>query len=78
MTTDGDRYLRPSEAARFLGISPRWLGTLRRRGDGPPHTVMPAGGHPRYLESELRAWAASSRHGPPEAESVPAAAGTAG
>ena len=58
-----DRYLRPGEAARYLGITARWLGELRRRGDGPPERRI-AGGQPRYLFSSLRAWA-EGRHGPP-------------
>lgn len=52
-----DRYLRPSEAAAFLGVSRRTLGDLRRAGEGPPHVRLKKGGQARYLQSALAAWA---------------------
>lgn len=64
-----DRYLRPGEAAAYLGISRRWLGQLRREGLGPPSVQRP-GAKPRYLFSALQAWA-EGRHGPPAAKPSP-------
>lgn len=51
-----DRYLRSGEAAHYLGIARSYLAHLRREGRGP-RAYYPAGGHPRYLLSELDAWA---------------------
>lgn len=69
-----DRYLRSGEAARYLGIARSYLAHLRREGRGP-HAYYPAGGHPRYLLSELDAWARGQTPLPPPPASAVEAAG---
>ena len=51
-----DRFLLPGAAAQYLGITSRHLAKLRRAGDGP-RAYCRKGSQPRYLLSELDAWA---------------------
>jgi predicted DNA-binding transcriptional regulator AlpA len=55
-----EKVLSNDEAARFLGLSPRTLPGMRRRGDGPPFIKL---GTRRlgYLESDLQKWVESQR-----------------
>jgi predicted DNA-binding transcriptional regulator AlpA len=55
-----EKVLSNDEAARFLGLSPRTLPGMRRRGDGPPFIRL---GVRRlgYLESDLQKWVESQR-----------------
>lgn len=56
-----DRLLRPSEAAKKLGIDP---STLRRYAAcGAVESVLTPGGHHRYRENELRQLVARRKDG---------------
>jgi predicted DNA-binding transcriptional regulator AlpA len=50
-----EKVLSNDEAARFLGLSPRTLPGMRRRGDGPPFIKLGAR-RLGYLESDLQKW----------------------
>lgn len=65
-----DRYLTPSEAASFLGITRRAIEYRRHRGGGPPVTRL--GRICRYKLSALLAWAESNTEHP-EPRDEPAA-----
>lgn len=54
----GDRLLTTKEAAAVLGLSPRTLEGLRRRGGGPPFVVLSRNAV-RYRQGDLRAWVES-------------------
>jgi predicted DNA-binding transcriptional regulator AlpA len=56
----GQRIFSNDEAARFLGLSPRTLPGMRRRGDGPPFIRLGAR-RVGYLESDLSVWVESQR-----------------
>jgi predicted DNA-binding transcriptional regulator AlpA len=68
------RYLRTSEAARFLGLSGRTLEKHRTYGTGP--TYRKIGGRVVYALSDLQAWAErgakSSTSDPGQGEVLPA------
>lgn len=49
------RYLRTSEAGRFLGLSGRTLEKHRTHGTGPRYRKL--GGRVVYLIDDLQAWA---------------------
>lgn len=49
-----DRYLTKTEAARYLGISVRWLEELRRGNNPPPSFKL--GQRLLFRRSELDAW----------------------
>lgn len=55
-----EKVLSNDEAARFLGLSPRTLPGMRRRGDGPPFIKLGAR-RLGYLESDLQKWVESQR-----------------
>ena len=48
------RYLRPEEAARFLGLSGRTLEKHRTYGTGPSYRKL--GGRVVYALDDLKAW----------------------
>ncbi|WP_407156560.1 helix-turn-helix transcriptional regulator [Bradyrhizobium sp. STM 3557] len=49
------RYLRTSEAARYLSLSPRTLEKHRTYGTGPAYRKI--GGRVVYAVADLKAWA---------------------
>jgi hypothetical protein len=49
------RYLRTSEAARYLSLSPRTLEKHRTYGTGPAYRKI--GGRVIYAVADLKAWA---------------------
>jgi len=53
-----DRLLSVEDAAEFLGVTPRQLRQMRRRGDGPPYARL---GHKSigYALAALRKWISS-------------------
>jgi predicted DNA-binding transcriptional regulator AlpA len=55
VTTNPTRYLRTSEAGRFLGLSGRTLEKHRTYGTGP--TYRKIGGLVVYTVDDLQAWA---------------------
>lgn len=55
ITPSGDKLLTTQEAAALLGLSPRTLEGLRRRGDGPPFKAL-SRNVVRYGADELKAW----------------------
>ncbi|MDK2761413.1 MAG: helix-turn-helix domain-containing protein [Sphingopyxis sp.] len=52
------RHLRTSEAARFLGLSPRTLEKHRTYGTGPTYRKL--GGRVVYALADLQQWADSA------------------
>ena len=56
--TDGEpkRYLKASEAAKYLGVSESTMVRLRLAGEGPYFIRFP-GGSIRYSPDDLDAWA---------------------
>ena len=55
-------YLKPPEAARYLGLSVRTLCRYRSGGEGPAFHLF--GCSVRYLRADLDGWAAARRPGP--------------
>ena len=53
--TTGDRLVTTAEAAAVLGLSPRTMEGMRRRGDGPAFVVLSRNAV-RYRQGVLRAW----------------------
>jgi predicted DNA-binding transcriptional regulator AlpA len=53
-----DCCLTPKQAASFLGITPRLLQQMRRRGDGPKY-LKPGHRTVRYPQPNLRQWVAT-------------------
>lgn len=54
--TDDVLAVRLRQAARMLGISPKTLWTLARRGGGPPHIRLPGGRALLFPIDGLRLW----------------------
>jgi len=54
--TDPEALLRPGEAAKLLGFTPRALEAWRQRGSGPPF-VRVSSRAIRYRRADLAAWA---------------------
>jgi CheY-like chemotaxis protein len=46
--------LTPERVAEMLKVSPSWLGSLRKEGDGPPHLLV--GRRVRYRKAALARW----------------------
>lgn len=60
MQTDPQRLLRPKEAAQWLGLSPKTLEAMRRRGNGPLFSRI-GDRCVRYSVKELEAYAFSRK-----------------
>jgi excisionase family DNA binding protein len=69
---DGNRWLKPAEAAGLFGVDPRSLRNWARAGRINAQRTM--GGHRRYLESEVRAHIAALRECQPVAATAEVAA----
>jgi predicted DNA-binding transcriptional regulator AlpA len=50
-----DTYLLPDEASAYLRVAVQTLAKWRSLGKGPPYRKV-AGGHIRYVQSELDDW----------------------
>jgi hypothetical protein len=59
-----EKYLKTSEAAEYLGISPRWLEVARSRGDGSGPGYVKLERAVRYKLSTLDSFMASREHAP--------------
>ena len=61
--TEAQRYLKTTDAAQYLVLSPRTLEGMRVRADGPPFYKLGRGkGAPVvYLTADLEAWVSSFR-----------------
>ena len=57
-----ESYLRPSEVAELLHVTPKTVTRWAREGRLPTRRTL--GGHRRYPESEIRDLAAQLRGGP--------------
>ncbi|HLW78185.1 MAG TPA: helix-turn-helix domain-containing protein [Terriglobia bacterium] len=54
------RYLRPPDAAEYLGVSPKFLAHARIRGDGPPF-IRASGRLILYAVADLDQWLGARR-----------------
>jgi predicted DNA-binding transcriptional regulator AlpA len=60
--THPDAQLKPEDAARFLGVSTRWLAEQRYKKTGPPFIRL-GWRTVRYRLADLVAWAGRRRKG---------------
>jgi excisionase family DNA binding protein len=68
MAARDEKWIGLSEAALLLGVHPSTVRSWADKGLIPVHRT--AGGHRRFLRSEIRAWADRSRSGTSEAQVV--------
>jgi excisionase family DNA binding protein len=64
------RVLTTSEVADLCGVTPETVRNWARRGGGPPY-VRTAGGHRRYMETDVRDYLADRRRTSPSATAAP-------
>lgn len=59
-TVADGQYLRPRDAARYLGVAERTLESWRRKKEGPPY-YRPCANTVTYKLADLIAWAEARR-----------------